>query len=76
MERSATACRWDAASWGRPRVGFSTSEYKRDYRVGYGLGVLDRESLMFELGVDAKHRENPMQGGTDNGVLGRATVVW
>ena len=30
---------------GTPRVGFSTSEYGRDYRVGYGLGVLDRESL-------------------------------
>ena len=38
---------------GTPRVGFSTSEYGRDYRVGYGLGVLDRESLNFELRVDA-----------------------
>ena len=35
---------------GTPRVGFTTSEYGRDYRVGYGLGVLDRESLNFELG--------------------------
>ena len=61
---------------GTPRVGFSTSEYGRDYRVGYGLGVLDRGSLMFELGVDAQRRENPMQGDTSNGVLGRATVGW
>ena len=38
---------------GTPRVGFSTSEYGQDYRVGYGLGVLDRESMNFELGVEA-----------------------
>ena len=61
---------------GMPRVGFSTSEYGRDYRVGYGLGVLDRESLDFELGVDGQRRESSMQGLTDNGFLGRATVGW
>ncbi len=27
---------------GTPRVGVATSQYGRDYRVGYGLGVLDR----------------------------------
>ena len=26
----------------------------QDYRVGYGLGVLDRESRTFELGVDVQ----------------------
>ena len=56
---------------GTPRVGFSTSEYGRDYRLGYGLGVLNRESLNVELGVDAQRRESPMQGG-----LGRAMVGW
>ena len=61
---------------GTPRVGFSASEYGRDYRVGYGLGVLDRESLNFELGVDAQRRESPMLGGTSNGVLGRASLGW
>ena len=61
---------------GTPRVGFSTSEYGRDYRVGYGLGVLDRESLNFELGVDAQRRESPMLGGASNGVLGRASLGW
>ena len=61
---------------GTPRVGFSTSEYGQDYRVGYGLGVLDRESLTFELGVDAQRRESPLLGGTSNGVVGRATVGW
>ena len=61
---------------GTPRVGFSTSEHGRDYRVGYGLGVLDRESLNVELGVDAQRRESPMLGGTSNGVLGRASLGW
>ena len=61
---------------GTPRAGFSTSEYGRDYRVGYGLGVLDQESLNFELGVDAHRRESPMWGGTDTGFLGRATLGW
>ena len=61
---------------GTPRVGFSTSEHGRDYRVGYGLAVLDRESLNVELGVDAQRRESPMLGGTSNGVLGRASLGW
>ena len=58
---------------GTPRVGVSTSEYGRDYRVGYGLGVL---GLNLELGVDAHRRESPMLDGTDNGFLGRATLGW
>ena len=61
---------------GTPRIGFSTSEYGQDYRVGYGLGVLDRESLAFELGVEAQRRNSPMLGGTSNGMLGRATLGW
>ena len=61
---------------GTPRVGFSTSEYGQDYRVGYGLGLLDRESLAFELGVEAQRRNSPMLGGTSNGMLGRATLGW
>ena len=61
---------------GTPRIGFSTSEYGRDYRIGYGLGVLDGESLNFELGVDAQRRESPLLGGADNGVLARASLAW
>ena len=61
---------------GTPRVGLTTSPYGRDYRVGYGLGVLDRESLNFELGVDARRRESPMEGGASNGFMGRATLGW
>ena len=59
---------------GTPRVGFETSEYGRDYRLGYSLGVLDSRETKFELGVDAQRRESTIMGG--NGVLGRATVGW
>ena len=61
---------------GTPRVGFGTSERGRSYRLGYSLGVLDREGLRFELGVDAQRRESPMLGGAANGVLGRASLGW
>ncbi len=61
---------------GTPRVGLATSEYGRDYRMGYGLTLLQRETLSFEMGVDARRRESPAAGGTDTGVLGRAAVRW
>ena len=61
---------------GTPRFGVGTSEHGRDYRLGYGMTLLERDSLGFELGVDAQRRESPLLGGTDNGVLGRATVRW
>ena len=61
---------------GTPRVGFTTSEYGRDYRVGYTLGALENDKLTFQLGVDAQRRESPMLGGTSNGLLGRASVGW
>ena len=61
---------------GTPRVGLTTSELGQTYRLGYGMTMLDREALNFELGVDAHRRESPMQGGTDHGVLGQASLRW
>ena len=66
---------------GTPRVGFATSEYGRDYRLGYSLGALRTEELEFELGVDAQRRESPIfsgteVGGADQSVLGRVTMRW
>ena len=67
---------------GTPRAGVSTSEYGQDYRLGYGLQVLKRDSLEVELGVDAERRETPIfqnpEGAdeTQNRILGRATVRW
>ena len=67
---------------GTPRAGIRTSEYGRDYRVGYGMQVLEQGKLNLQLGVDAERRESPLfqmqeQGaGTDQRVLGHATVQW
>ena len=61
---------------GTPRFGLGSSEYGRDYRLGYGLGVLNRGGLTFELGVDAQRRESPLANGTSHGVVGRATLGW
>ena len=44
--------------------------------MGYGLGVLERGKVNFELGVDAERRESPTLDGADNGFLGRATLSW
>ena len=67
---------------GTPRAGVRTSEYGRDYRIGYGMQVLEQGKLNLQLGIDAERRENPLfqmqeQGaGSDQRVLGRATVQW
>ena len=71
-----------ARSVGTPRIGVATSEYGRDYRVGYGMQVLEQGRLNLELGIDAERRESPVfhlqegSAGTDQRVLGRATVQW
>ena len=59
---------------GTPKIGFRTSEYGRDYQVGYGLELLNRERLHFELDVDVQHRE--LLNGADHGVLARGTLRW
>ncbi len=61
---------------GTPRVGFSRSEHSRDYRVGYGLGVLETRSLNVEVGVDALRSESPMQGEASNALRGQASFSW
>ena len=61
---------------GTPRFGLGATEYGRDYRLGYGLGVLNGGGLTFELGVDAQRRESPLAGGADHAVLGRVAMQW
>ena len=61
---------------GTPRVGVTNSRYGRDYRAGYGIGVLDGGSMNFNLGLDAQRREAGVQGATSNGLLARATLSW
>ena len=61
---------------GTPRVGLTTSQHGREYRVGYGLEVLETGALSFQLGVDAQRRESAAEGGAGNGFMGRATLGW
>ena len=67
---------------GTPRLGLRTSKHGRDYRIGYGMQVLEQGRLNLQLGVDAERRESAIfhlqeqSGGTDQRVLGHATVQW
>ena len=45
---------------GTPRAAVRTSEYGRDYRIGYGMQVLEQGRLNLQLGVDAERRESPI----------------
>ena len=49
---------------------------RTDYRLGYGLTVLQRGSMNFELGIEGTRRESSMQGVTDHGALARLTARW
>ena len=67
---------------GTPRVGVRTSEYGRDYRVGYGMQVLEEGQLRLQVSVEAERRMSPVfgfghsvaGGGADQRVLGQASV--
>ena len=70
---------------GTPRVGLRTSEYGRDYRIGYGMQVLEQRRLNLQLGIDAERRESPMlyglgqgpeRSGADQRVIGTASLGW
>ena len=61
---------------GTPKFGLRTSAHGKDYRLGYSLGVLSRERLALDVGVETQRRKNAMQGGASNGVLGRASLGW
>ena len=44
------------AAYGMPRFGIGTSDYGRDYRVGYGLTMAEGGATHFDLGVYANRR--------------------
>ena len=54
----------------------------RDYRLGYGVEVLEQGRVNLQLGIDAERRVSPVFqlreafGAADQRVLGRATVQW
>ena len=68
---------------GTPRVGVRTSEYGRDYRLGYSMHVLEEGQLRLELGIEAERRGSPVfgllgdsGGGADERVVEQASVEW
>ena len=61
---------------GTPSVGVGTSQYGRDYRLGYRLGLLERGGLDFGLDVSGTRRESIMTPVPDHQVVTSATVTW
>ena len=61
---------------GTPSVGVGTSQYGRDYRLGYRLGLLERGGLDFGLDVSGTRRESTMTPVPDHQVVTSATVTW
>ena len=61
---------------GTPRFGVTTSEYGRDYRLGYKLTLLQRGTMNFEFGLDAQRRESLLQEKPDHSLMGRVTAIW
>ena len=61
---------------GTPRFGVTTSEYGRDYRLGYKLTLLQRGAMNFEFGLDAQRRESLLQEKPDHSLMGRVTATW
>ena len=67
---------------GTPRMGVRTSEFGRDYRLGYGVEVLEQGNVNLQLGIDAERRVSPVLGlrgaggGADQRVISRASVSW
>ena len=61
---------------GTPRFGVTTSEYGRDYRLGYSLAVLQRGALNFQFGLDAQRCESLGRGPADHSLVGRLAASW
>ena len=61
---------------GTPRFGVTTSEYGRDYRLGYSLAVVQGGAMSFQFGLDAQRRESLLQEKPDHSLVGRLTVGW
>ena len=62
---------------GTPRFGVTTSEYGRNYRLGYSLAVVQGGAMSFQFGLDAQRRESLLgQGNPDHSLVGRLTVGW
>ena len=57
--------------------GVTTSEYGRDYRLGYKLTLLQAGAMNFEFGLDAQRRQSLLgQGDPEHSLHGRVTARW
>ena len=61
---------------GTPRFGVATSAYGRDYRLGYGLTVLQVGATSFDLGIDANRRAGAGTVSAEHGAQVRLTAHW
>ena len=61
---------------GTPRIGFGTSGMGRDYRFGYGLGLIGATGPAFEFGADVQRRESINGNGVDHALVARFTARW
>ena len=62
---------------GTPRFGVTTSEYGRDYRLGYSLAVVQGGAMSFQFGLDAQRRQSLLgQGDPEHSLHGRVTARW
>ena len=61
---------------GTPRIGFGTSGMGRDYRFGYGLGLIGATGPAFEFGADVQRRGSINGNGGDHALVARFTARW
>ena len=74
--------RWRPVSTPKGYIGFRNEMtkhdqlYGRDYRLGYGLGMLCWERLGFELGLDGQRREHANLNRAGHALVARFTARW
>ena len=61
---------------GTQRLGVTTSEFGRDYRVGYNLTVLRGGPMNFHFGVDGRRRQDLFRQEPDHSVAVRLNMTW
>ena len=61
---------------GTPRFGVTTSEFGRDYRLGYSLAVVQGGAMSFQFGLDAQRRESLGRADAEHSLVGRVTASW
>ena len=61
---------------GTPHLGFGTSEYGRDLRLGYRMTMLETGALRFDFRLDAQRRNSPLHETPDQALLGNLTLGW